>query len=166
MFMSLALKGRQSFGLNRLLRWLPIMDCLSSNLDKYKHSLRKISMKSGKRGKSISPVEIAITRFGLWLWVKEEEFFLAFEEYPFFRKALVCEIYNVDLLHDAHLHWPDLDADLSLDILRHPDAFPLIDRSSPFSHKEKVCTTAERGKKSVVIHPTSLCSAADSSESS
>ena len=74
-------------------------------------------MKSNKRGTSTSLVEIAITRFGLWLWIKEEEFFLSFEEYSFFQKATVHEIYKVELLHDTHLYWPDLDADLSLDIL-------------------------------------------------
>ncbi len=39
-------------------------------------------MKSLILGKNTSPVEINITRFGLWLCLHAEEFFLAYEEYP------------------------------------------------------------------------------------
>ncbi len=72
-------------------------------------------------------VEITITRFGLWLHVNDAEYFLPYEEYPYFQKAVVRDIYNVELLHDTHLYWPELDVDLSLEILKNPHNFPLID---------------------------------------
>ena len=33
---------------------------------------------------------------------------------------------DVELLHEDHLFWPDLDVDLSLDSLQCPESFPLI----------------------------------------
>ena len=48
-------------------------------------------------------------------------------DFPWFRGATLDQILNLQLLHDDHLYWPDLDVDLSLDILTSPDAFPLID---------------------------------------
>ena len=30
--------------------------------------------------------------------------------------------------HGEHLHWPTLDVDLSLDSLKHPEAYPLTAR--------------------------------------
>jgi len=83
-------------------------------------------MKSAALGKNIFPVEINITRFGLWLYLDDKEFFLAYEEYPFFKNATIPDIYDVELHHKTHLHWPTLDVDLSIAILKNPHHFPLI----------------------------------------
>jgi hypothetical protein len=62
----------------------------------------------------------------MWLCIADEEFFLSYEDYPFFQSATIKDIYNIELLHHTHLHWPSLDIDLSLDILKNPSHFPLI----------------------------------------
>jgi hypothetical protein len=67
-----------------------------------------------------------IDRFGFWLLVEDREYFLPYEEFPWFRNAKVEQILNVERLHGDHLRWPDLDVDLSLDSLANPEAFPLI----------------------------------------
>lgn len=86
-------------------------------------------MKSYAPGKNISHVEVQdISPHGLWLYVKGREFFMSFKDYPWFKDAKVSEIQNVRLLHDRHLHWPDLDVDLELDALQNPDSYPLIYR--------------------------------------
>ncbi|MBE7549061.1 MAG: DUF2442 domain-containing protein [Planctomycetia bacterium] len=36
------------------------------------------------------------------------------------------EIQNVQLIHDSHLHWPDLDIDLEIDSLENPEKYPLV----------------------------------------
>jgi hypothetical protein len=77
-------------------------------------------MKSSVLGKKISPVEINITRFGLWLCLSDEEFFLTYEDYPFFKNAKIPDIYDVELHHGTHLHWPTLDVDLNVAILKIP----------------------------------------------
>lgn len=67
-----------------------------------------------------------IDRFGFWLLAGDREYFLPYKDFPWFQAATVDQILNVQLLHDDHLHWPDLDVDLSLDTLAKPETFPLI----------------------------------------
>ena len=66
-------------------------------------------------GKAILEVEISnISTHGLWLVVEDHEYFLPFEQFPWFRDAKLDEILDVQLLHEHHLHWPKLDIDLEL----------------------------------------------------
>ena len=84
-------------------------------------------MKSSVLGKSISQAEVIdISKFGVWLFVKNKEYFLPFESYPWFKNAKISEIYNVKLVHNKHLYWQDLDVDLAIDSLTNPEAYPLI----------------------------------------
>jgi hypothetical protein len=83
-------------------------------------------MKSKYRGKSTSAIEVThIDSLGFWLYVKGGEYFLSYDEYPWFKQAKVKEILNVQLLHDCHLYWPDLDIDLELDCIANPQSYPL-----------------------------------------
>ena len=84
-------------------------------------------MKSGARGETISEVEVlSIDPHGLWLMARGKEHFLAYDHFPWFRNATVASILNVQILHQDHLHWPDLDVDLSVDMLDHPEDYPLV----------------------------------------
>ncbi len=84
-------------------------------------------MKSSKRGKSTSKVKVyALTEHSVWLEVQEKEFFLSYEEYPWFKDCTFNQVANVELLHGHHLYWPDLDIDLDLESLDHPESYPLI----------------------------------------
>lgn len=84
-------------------------------------------MKLKKPGKSISDVEVLnISLHGFWLYVKGKEYFLSYEEYPWFRDARVSEILNANLLHQSHLYWPRLDVDLELISLENLEQYPLV----------------------------------------
>ena len=84
-------------------------------------------MKSSMLGKSTSRAEVQdISPHGIWLYAKGREFLLPFEEYPWFKDAKVSAIYNVRLVHQSHLHWPDLDVDLDIPALEHPERYPLV----------------------------------------
>jgi hypothetical protein len=84
-------------------------------------------MTSSTHGASTSPVEVGnIDSHGLWLLIDDKEYFLLYESFPWFQNATVGQIVNVELLHRDHLHWPDLDVDLSLDSLSCPESFPRI----------------------------------------
>jgi hypothetical protein len=84
-------------------------------------------MKSHAGGKIILEVEVTqIDQQGIWLLIGEKELFLSFENFPWFRNASVSAIHNVELLNERHLHWPDLDVDLSVESIEHPERFPLI----------------------------------------
>ena len=84
-------------------------------------------MNSSVPGAVTSAVEVTnMDRFGLWILVQEKEYFLPYEQYPWFKDAKVDQILNVQLLHEDHLHWPELDVDLCIESLEQPDKYPLV----------------------------------------
>jgi hypothetical protein len=85
-------------------------------------------MKFSKRGKSIWASVEGITPFGLWLLLGKKEYFLSFKEFPFFHEQPIKAVQNIQVLHGVHLHWPDLDVDLEIDNLEHPERYPLKSR--------------------------------------
>ena len=87
-------------------------------------------MKSSKRGKTTSASVENITPLGLWLFVKENEYFLNYSDFPYFKDQSLKSIHNVQLLHESHLYWPDLDIDLEIDNLENPEKYPLKSRPS------------------------------------
>jgi len=95
---------------------------------RYKKSWRNIKMKSLKNGRDISVSVENITPFGLWMFVKGKEYFLTYQDYPYFKDQTIKSIQNVKLLHGFHLHWPDLDVDLEIDNLENPEKYPLKSR--------------------------------------
>lgn len=83
-------------------------------------------MKSQQPGASISDVEVTnVSRVGLWLWLGGRELFLPFAEFPWFEDAPIAKIMHVEWPSEDHLHWPDLDIDLSVRSIKHPEEFPL-----------------------------------------
>lgn len=81
-------------------------------------------------GTSTFPVEVTnVSRHGLWLLVGDEELFLPFEHFPWFRDASIERISVVERHTADHLYWPLLDIDLSVESIRTPNAFPLVARS-------------------------------------
>lgn len=69
-----------------------------------------------------------ISPHGFWLLLDGEELFLPFEHFPWFREASIAAITNVERPSAQHLRWPDLDVDLAVESIRHPEAFPLASR--------------------------------------
>ena len=88
-------------------------------------------MKSSKRGKTISVSVENITPFGIWLFVQGKEYFLSYQDYPYFQDQVLSSIQKVQLLHGYHLYWPELDLDLEIDNLEHPEKYPLRSRTTP-----------------------------------
>ena len=89
-------------------------------------------MKSGRRGKSTSAVEITnVSSHGFWLLIGEDESFVPFKEFPWFREATIAELTNVELPSTHHLYWPDLDVDLAVESLDHPERYPLMSKARP-----------------------------------
>ena len=77
-------------------------------------------------GKNITAAEVThISRHGIWLLAGEKEFFLSYEDFPWFKNASVEKILNVQEPHPGHFHWPDLDIDLSEQIIENPEKYPL-----------------------------------------
>jgi hypothetical protein len=86
-----------------------------------------MKMTSATLGINTSQVEVTnISQYGFWLLLEDEELFLPFSEFPWFRQAPVGKILNVELPSPIHIYWPELDIDLAVESIRHPEQFPLI----------------------------------------
>jgi hypothetical protein len=61
----------------------------------------------------------------------DEELFLDYGHFPWFRDARISEVLDVVQPSPRYLRWPQLDVDLSLESIRNPEAFPLVARTNP-----------------------------------
>jgi len=79
-------------------------------------------MRSAQRGKSTSPVELTnVSGTGFWLLLDGRELFLPFTQFPWFEQVTIRQLANVERPQSDHLYWPDLDVDLSVDSIEHPE---------------------------------------------
>lgn len=76
-------------------------------------------------GKSTSEVEVTnISSHGVWLLTDDGELFMSYEDFPWFADVPVGQVLNVDEPTKGHYYWPDLDVDLTAEIIEHPERFP------------------------------------------
>ena len=62
-------------------------------------------MSSSKLGKESSVVEVTnISANGIWVLVNNEELFLAHEEFPWFKQAVVEHVLDVQQVSPGHLY--------------------------------------------------------------
>jgi len=65
-----------------------------------------------------------------WLLLGDEELAVAFTEFPWFKKATIEQLAEVQRPSEDHLYWPQLDVDLSVESIRKPESFPLVSRGA------------------------------------
>lgn len=65
-----------------------------------------------------------ISEHGIRLLAHGREFFMPYEEFPWFRDQSAEPILNVEEPSPSHFYWPELDVDLTEEIIEHPDRFP------------------------------------------
>ncbi|MDA9557780.1 DUF2442 domain-containing protein [Vibrio sp.] len=82
-------------------------------------------MKSEQLGKNTLVKVLGVNPLGLWLLAENEEHFLSFEEFPWFKTAPVNAVFNVEKQGRHGYCWPELDVDLTLDGIKNPDKYPL-----------------------------------------
>lgn len=83
-------------------------------------------MSSSALGTLTSQVEVThISNHGVWLLAHDQELFMPYENFPWFRGVPVGKILNVGEPSPGHFYWPDLDVDLTAEIILHPERFPL-----------------------------------------
>ena len=77
-------------------------------------------------GTSTSEVEVSLASTkGFWLLLGNEELFVPFIEFSWFKKATMEQLTSIEWPTPDHLYWPLLDVDLSLASIRNPSQFPL-----------------------------------------
>ena len=87
-------------------------------------------MSSLAHGNSILDVEVSnISAHGIWLLTHGKELFMSYEDFPWFKDKPVKSILKVEEQSPHHYYWPDLDVDLSEEIIEHPERFPLKAKS-------------------------------------
>jgi hypothetical protein len=107
-------------------------------------------MKSAPPGPSTSPVEVTnVSPHGFWLFVDDRELFVPFKEFPWFLEASVREITNVQLPSPHHLYWPDLDVDLAVESIEHPNKYPLVSQAQPRKRSKPAKIRRPSSKKRV-----------------
>lgn len=102
-------------------------------------------MKSAKLGKHTSAAEVTnVSVHGFWILIGNQEHFLSFEQFPWFKNAAIAELVNVELQSANHLYWPDLDVDLAVESIKFPDRFPLVSKVRPDKLPQRSRTKAAR----------------------
>ena len=93
-------------------------------------------MTSAALGRNISPAEVPnVSAHGFWLFVGARELFVPFQQFPWFSDASIRAITNVQLPSPHHLYWPDLDIDLAVESIEHPEKYPLVSQPQPNNHQ-------------------------------
>ncbi|MCF7984122.1 MAG: DUF2442 domain-containing protein [Thiohalocapsa sp.] len=88
-------------------------------------------MSSLAHGNSISEVEVTnISAHGVWLLAHGTEYFMSYDDFPWFKDKTVKAIVYVEEQSPGHFYWPDLDVDLTREIIEHPERFPLQSKST------------------------------------
>ena len=66
-------------------------------------------------GALISQAEVTnVSKHGIWLLVGDEELFLSFVDFPWFKSATIDQVCEVEHPSESHLYWPSLDIDLAI----------------------------------------------------
>lgn len=66
-----------------------------------------------------------IDRMGFWILTDSKERYLSFADFPWFRETSIQGLTHVKKESEEHLHWPELDVDLTIDMIDNPEGYPL-----------------------------------------
>lgn len=104
-----------------------MINSLDNRLKRLKKLLKQDKMSLEVLGKNTSTVEVThISVHGIRILSGDNEMFLSDENFPWFKDVAIGKILKVKEPTPNHFYWPDLDVDLSVDIIQHPERFPLI----------------------------------------
>ena len=83
-------------------------------------------MNSEPLGIGTSTVEVTnISAHGVWLLAGDRELFMSYEAFPWFKDAPIGKVLHVEEPSPGHFYWPELDVDLAVESIEHPERFPL-----------------------------------------
>lgn len=85
-----------------------------------------MQMTSNTNMQSTSVSVLMINDKGLMLSVLGNDYFVSYNRLPWMRDARVSDVLNVRMSGRSAIEWPDLDVDLEIESLRHPERYPLI----------------------------------------
>jgi hypothetical protein len=122
-------EGEAKFWVDPTSSWPRSSDYRRSWLEMQRRSCDDTRRRSEMPGNATLAAEIThISGHGFWLLLDGEELLVPFTDFPWFRQATIDQLLNVERPTPNHLHWPQLDVDLSVPSIRDPSGFPLVAR--------------------------------------
>lgn len=83
-------------------------------------------MSSLAHGDNTSIIEVTnVSVHGIWVLTRNKELFMSYDDFPWFKDLPLKSVLNVEALSPTHFYWPDIDVDLTEEIIEHPERFPL-----------------------------------------
>jgi mRNA interferase MazF len=73
----------------------------------------------------ISSISKNISSHGVWLLLGDREYFLPYDEFPWFKDVPIGKILKVEEPTPGHLYWSELDIDLCIESIEYSERFPL-----------------------------------------
>ena len=86
------------------------------------------------KGNAISASVLMINNQGIMISVEGNDYFLSYNRVPWMKDATVRNILNIKMSGKNAIEWPDLDIDLEIDSLKHPERYPLVMRRNEFDY--------------------------------
>ena len=82
-------------------------------------------MQTDLRNNSVSTLVsvLMINAQGIMLTVQGNDYFLSYNRIPWMQDAPIRSVLNVQMSGADAIEWPDLDVDLEIDSLRHPERY-------------------------------------------
>ena len=80
------------------------------------------------------PTSVAVLMInaqGMLISVQGQDYFLSYNRVPWLRDARISSVLNVRMSGARSIEWPELDIDLEVESLRHPERYPLLVKRSP-----------------------------------
>ena len=94
-------------------------------------SLRNKAFDTMSPKQPTSVAVLMINAQGMLITVQGQDYFLSYNRVPWLRDARISSVLNVRMSGSRAIEWPDLDVDLEIESLRHPERYPLIIKRSP-----------------------------------
>ena len=85
---------------------------------------------------STSASVLMINAQGIMLSVLGNDYFLSYNRIPWMKDAPIRSVLNVQMSGTEAIEWPDLDVDLEIESLRHPERYPLVIKRNPLDYVE------------------------------
>jgi hypothetical protein len=94
-------------------------------------SLRNKTFDTMSPKQPTSVAVLMINAQGMLITVQGQDYFLSYNRVPWLRDARISSVLNVRMSGPRAIEWPDLDVDLEIESLRHPERYPLVIKRSP-----------------------------------
>ena len=82
------------------------------------------NLKSNSQDTQVSV--LMINDKGIMLTVKGNDYFISYNRIPWMRHACISDALDVRMSGRNAIWWPNLDVDLEIESLKHPERYPLI----------------------------------------